>query len=238
MKFLRPALKILALLIWTVIAVFLPQFFFSFLFSLFLDSSSASPLLTAIYSALTYSTSLALLIFVPWRFFKKWRTSREELGLTGLPTFVDLGLAPIGFAAYYLLAMLLTSLFELFPWFNLTESQDVGFDYLFSTTERIIAFVALVLIAPVAEELIFRGWLYGKLRAKLPKKLSVFLSILLVSLLFALLHGQWNVGINVFAMSVVLCLMREITGTIYSGIALHILKNGLAFFLVYILNVS
>ena len=48
------------------------------------------------------------------------------------------------------------------------------------------------------------------------------------------MHGQWNVGINVFAMSIVLCVMREITGSIYSGILLHMLKNMLAFYLLYI----
>ena len=64
------------------------------------------------------------------------------------------------------------------------------------------------------------------------------LAIFLVSLLFGVVHLQWNVGVNVFAMSVVLCGLREITGTIYSGIVLHILKNGIAFYILYGMNLN
>lgn len=75
-----------------------------------------------------------------------------------------------------------------------------------------------------------RGWLYGKLRSRL----KVPLAILLVSIVFAFLHGQWNVGVGVFVLSLVLCGLREITGTIWSGILLHIISNGIAFYLLYI----
>ena len=91
------------------------------------------------------------------------------------------------------------------------------------------------------EEVIFRGWLYGKLRQKLSGKTSeitgIIISILLVSLLFGIVHMQWNVGVNVFALSVVLCVLREITGTIYSGILVHMLKNGIAFYFLYVAGV-
>ena len=90
--------------------------------------------------------------------------------------------------------------------------------------------IALVFIAPIAEEILMRGWLYGKLRTKLKAPLA----ILLVSLVFALLHGQWNVGVTVFSLSLVLCTLREITGTIWSGIILHMLSNGIAFYLLYV----
>ena len=100
----------------------------------------------------------------------------------------------------------------------------------------------LVVVAPIAEELIFRGWLYGKLRLLLSSKLSnnasMILSIILVSVLFGMVHMQWNVGVNVFALSVVLCGLREITGTIYAGILAHMLKNGIAFYLLYILGIG
>ena len=70
----------------------------------------------------------------------------------------------------------------------------------------------------------------------IPKKFSLPVSILIVSALFGFLHLQWNVGINVFCLSLVLCVLREITGTIHSGILLHMLKNGFAFYLLYVIN--
>lgn len=234
----RPLWITLFLLLWTLLSIISSQILFYLIFSNLAKGFTDSTALTALYDALCYSFSLFLLIFVPWKLFKKLKPSRESLGLKGLPTFVDLGLAPVGFLAYYLLAALLTSLFTIFPWFNLEEAQNVGFNFLTSSGDYLITFFALVLIAPIAEELIFRGWLYGHLREKLPKKVSLPLSIILVSVLFGFLHGQWNVGVNVFAMSLVLCGLREITGTVYSGIFLHVIKNALAFYLVYVLGLG
>ena len=157
-------------------------------------------------------------------------TNRTELGFKHLPTFVDLGLAPIGYIVHLVLATALTSLMSLFTWFNATETQDTGFSYFITGGDRFVAMIALVFIAPLAEEILMRGWLYGKLRTKLKAPLA----ILLVSLVFALLHGQWNVGVTVFSLSLVLCTLREITGTIWSGIILHMLSNGIAFYLLYV----
>ncbi len=162
---------------------------------------------------------------------KDLSTNRQELGLQGLPDFVDLGLAPIGYAIYLALASIFSSIMSmLFTWFNTNEPQDVGFSRYISGADRIVAIIAIVFLAPIAEEIIFRGWVYGKLRSRI----RLPLAILLTSLLFALLHGQWNVGVSVFALSLVLCGLREVTGTIWSGIILHMLSNGIAFYLLYV----
>ena len=200
------------------------------LFSLLLGSRLDQPFWSALYNLCAYGLALTLCIWVPHRYFKDWRTSREELGLTGLPTWTDLGLALVGFFVYILLSGALTSLFELLPWFDATQAQDVGFTAVYSLPDRFFTLLALVVIAPIAEEILMRGWLYGKLRARLP----LVVALLLVSLLFAFLHGQWNVAVDVFALSVVVCSLREITGTIYAGTALHLLKNLLAFYLLYL----
>lgn len=199
------------------------------------------PLWNAVYQALVYVLTLVVLLTAP-RLLNKLKTaknaqksrntaisSREELGLSGLPTWTDIGLAPVGLLVYFLAGAGFVAIFRFFPWFDALETQDVGFSNLYLASDRIIAFIALVVVAPVAEEVIFRGFLYGKLR----NRLSIIPAMLIVSLLFAVLHGQWNVGVNVFALSLVLCGLREITGTIYSGIIVHMLKNALAFYLLY-----
>ena len=168
--------------------------------------------------------------------------TRTSMGLKGLPTWSDIGLAPVGFFVYLLLAAGVTSLFSLFPWFDATEVQEVGFNSYIVGFDRVVAFVTLVVIAPIAEELVFRGWLYGKMREKFNLKVSnnvsMVISIILVSVLFGVLHMQWNVGVNVFAMSIVLCGLREITGTVYAGILMHMIKNGVAFYLLYVLGIT
>lgn len=64
--------------------------------------------------------------------------------------------------------------------------------------------------------------------------MGVFGSSLVVSMVFGILHGQWNVGVNVFALSLVMCLLREYTGSVWAGIVLHMTKNALAFYMLFV----
>ena len=95
-----------------------------------------------------------------------------------------------------------------------------------------LAFITLVVIAPVAEEVLFRGYLYGKLKKYVP----VWAAILITSALFGLIHGTWNVAVDTFALSIILCLLRESTGGIWASILLHMIKNGIAFYFLFIVG--
>ena len=235
--FWKLALTILGLLVWVATVIIACQYAITFgLYFLLGRETLTTPVWTTICNALIYALATFLIIWVPVKFFKKHPLSRTDLGLKDLPTWMDILLAPVGFIIYLILAAILLAIFSHFSFFDASQTQELGYN-LVNGFDRIVAFIALCLVAPVAEELIFRGWLYAKLRALIPgKRSSLILSVLLVSLLFGLLHGQWNVGVNVFAMSIVLCGLREVTGTIYAGILLHILKNTVAFVLVYILG--
>ena len=225
---------ILGLLVWASAAIIVSQIILGFILAKILGVAILEqPLWIAIYYTLSCILAVALIILPSIKTIR-----RTKLGLRDTPTWTDIGLAPAGFIIYFLLAIGLITLFNFFPWFNMVETQDVGFDFVLlrflSGSDRVVAFIALALVAPITEEIIFRGWLYGKIREKLsinlPEKASIAISILLVSLLFSIVHEQWNVGVDVFAMSIILCGMREITGTIYSGILMHMLKNGIAFY--------
>ena len=232
MKNLRQQiLPALTLTVWVGISVVAGQLIVGVPLVWLLGEEINNPVWMTVYTALAYLVGLLICILIPAKLFKQLKTSREELGLLGFPTWTDIGLAPIGFIVYLIGAAIITAAFSIFPWFIVDQAQDTGFNNLFSAPDRIVAFISLAIIAPIAEEIIFRGWLYGKLRAKL----SMPIAMLLVSVLFGILHGQWNVGVNVFAMSLVLCGLREITGTIWSGILLHIIKNAIAFYLLYVI---
>ena len=235
--------NVILMLVWVFVSVVASQFLIGFLMVSILGSNTMQqPVWTAVYSLLSYGVAMLLIIFVPPATAKKFRflngragqkvATREELGLKGSPTWTDIGLSPVAFIISTLLAALFELLFTVFPWFNVSEAQDVGFSVYMAPGERIIAFLVLVVLAPVVEEMIFRGWLYGKMRMRI----SAPWAIVLVSLLFGLVHLQWNVGVNVFALSVVLCVLREITGTIYAGILTHMIKNGVAFYVLYVLG--
>ncbi len=228
-KKVHPLLSCIGLALILGIVIFTIEIIFLLSFHFILGSKFELPVWNFVYQALVYSVTLIVIIYAP-KLLRKKTVTREQIGFKGLPTWTDIGLAFVGLVIYFILASLLISLFNLFPWFDAGQSQDVGFNNLYTMADRLIAFISLVVVAPIAEEAIFRGWLYGKLRAKI----SLVPAIIIVSLLFAILHGQWNVGVNVFALSIVLCVLREITGTTYSGIIVHMLKNGIAFYLLYI----
>lgn len=278
---LKNFLRALGFAIWTCSVLLLVQFVLSFalgwLFKIlpFHISSAAAQ---TIFSLISYVLAIIIIFKAPTWFSKLWHknhptktfdtekskrltVTKSDLGLNELPTWTDIGLAPIGLIAYVLLAGAFAAIFSMLPWFNIAETQDVGFNAVYLVSDRIFAFITLVIVAPIAEELIFRGYLYRKIKdiffkkgtETLPEQVSqksikrrkrltpnnreltaIVIATLITSLAFGIMHGQWNVGINVFAMSIVLCIMREITGSIYSGILLHMLKNAIAFYLLYV----
>lgn len=218
------------LLLFSALAFLFPQFILSRALFHFLGQNLTTPLWLTIYTLLSAASSLAIVLLLFPKLTHKKPLSRDQIGLSGLPTWTDILLSPIAFIVYFIIATLFTALFSLFPWFNPHEVQNVGFSGLILPLDRLLAFFSLVIIAPIVEEILFRGWLYGLLRSRL----SLIPSMLIVSSIFAILHGQLNVGLNVFVLSLALCFQRELTGTIYSSILLHIIKNFLAFWLLFL----
>lgn len=115
--------------------------------------------------------------------------------------------------------------------YNADETQDLGYSAL-GGVEIAVAFICLVVLAPFTEEVIFRGFMFRGLRRHLP----FWITALAVSAIFGLVHGQWNVGLDVFAMSLISCYLVEKTGSLWPSIFLHVLKNAVAFCIVYLYN--
>lgn len=231
-SWLRTAIWALGLAAWVGGTLFISQLLIAKLFVLILpEYLLANNVVNGIYSVVVYAVCMVLAIGLPWWVLKK-KTTRDELGLRGLPTWLDLLLAPVGLVVVMIVAGILTTIMvAILPSVDWQQAQEVGFHGLYDFGEHLLAFICLVIIAPVCEEIVFRGWLYGKLRVRLPAAPAM----LIVSLLFGIMHGQWNVGVTVFAMSLGMCAMRELTGTIWSGVILHMIKNGIAFYALFVL---
>jgi membrane protease YdiL (CAAX protease family) len=90
-----------------------------------------------------------------------------------------------------------------------------------------------VVLAPIAEEILMRGYLYTSLRAHW----KFVPSLLVTSLLFGLAHLQsgdngaliWMAALNTFLLSIALVYLREKTGALYASIMVHSMNNFLAF---------
>ncbi|MDB5163050.1 MAG: rane protein of unknown function [Candidatus Saccharibacteria bacterium] len=177
-----------------------------------------------------YALSLLIVIGVPC-LVKKSRTTKAELGIQRSPNWMDFLWVPAGAIVYLILTALVTALAMSFLTFvNYDQAQDTGFTNITTQSEYILAFIMLVVIAPIAEELLFRGYLLGKLRKHAPLWVAIFIT----SLLFAIVHFAWNVGLDVFALSIVLCVLRVVSKSLWPSIMLHMLKNGIAYYFLFI----
>jgi len=187
-------------------------------------------ILSTVLTAVIYVISIVIVIALPW-LVKKYRTSKAELGLTRYPEWLDLVLAPAGFVVYILLsALFMAFAMSYMTFIDFDQVQETGFSQLGPRFEYILAFVSLVVLAPVAEEILFRGYLFGKLQ----KNVATWIAILISSAVFAAVHLAWNVGIDVFALGIVLCLLRIVSNSLWPSILLHMLKNGIAFYFLFI----
>ena len=122
------------------------------------------------------------------------------------------------------------ALVSLIPGFDSEQAQKVGFDGVTTTAEYVMAFIGLVVLPPIFEELLFRGYLFGRLRKYVP----FWLAAIVTSIAFGFVHGQWNVGVDTFVLSIFLCYLREHTGSLWASMLLHGIKNGLAYFFLFI----
>jgi membrane protease YdiL (CAAX protease family) len=105
------------------------------------------------------------------------------------------------------------------PAFMIAAYQSAGFAPLF--------WIALVVAAPVSEEVFFRGFLFEGIRCT---RLGSAGAVIVTSLGWALVHLQYDMYemTTVFVLGVVLALARLRTNSLYTTIAMHALVNFLA----------
>ncbi|MBL4576772.1 MAG: CPBP family intramembrane metalloprotease [Opitutaceae bacterium] len=83
-----------------------------------------------------------------------------------------------------------------------------------------IVFLA-VIIAPINEELLFRGGVFRFLYQRVPS----WAAILISSSLFAILHGNWLSFLPLVLLGSLLCLLTQKSGSLKPAIFLHALFN-------------
>lgn len=222
----------IGLLLWVLLGFVTAQFIVGVPYLLLVQAGmlTASTLLDTVIAAVVYTLTLGIVIGVPY----KWlgvRVTKKELGLTRWPNLMDVVYTPIAFIVYMMCAAVLTmAVMVAFPNIDMTQEQQVGFDDISQGYEYVLAFLTLVIIAPVAEEVLIRGYLYGRIR----KYFSVVAAAAATAVLFSAMHVQLNVAISLLPIGIILVVLREKTGSIWAGIFLHMLKNGIAYYLLFI----
>lgn len=115
------------------------------------------------------------------------------------------------------------------PWFDIDQAQDVGVAELGGRLDTILTFGSLVVLAPLLEEVVFRGFLFQGIA----RRTGFWGAALGSSAVFGLFHGQWNVAVDTFILGIAACWLVWSTRSVWPAILLHMLKNGIAFWVFF-----
>jgi hypothetical protein len=96
----------------------------------------------------------------------------------------------------------------------------------------VLALVGTGLVAPFAEELFFRGFVFPPLR----RRFGLWLGVAIDAALFTLPHFTPTVFPPLFVLGALFCLLYEYTGSIWPGIVLHAGVNSFAVLVTYLVR--
>lgn len=170
-----------------------------------------------------------LAIYGAWAFIltelgKRYRVNLlDYLGLRrkeSIPYYLWTGLASAG--GIFLIGLLLGAVVDQQGW---QLEQPYG---IFPEEQlKVIAFFAIVL-APIPEEVVFRGFLQISLYRFMKPLAVIVLTSLLFTLFHSLYYGKWIAMIYVFLLGLLLSLVRHTTRSIIPCIIGHFLNNAMA----------
>jgi membrane protease YdiL (CAAX protease family) len=175
-----------------------------------------------------------------YAFLRSCKVSLRTIGLIK-PHWKDpvrgLLMLPLYFVTY-LIAVELVHV--LIPAINVSQSQDIGFTNVYGFGSLFVTFISLVILPPITEEIMVRGFLYTSLKKGLPQ----IGAALVTSVIFASAHLQagsgnpllWIAAVDTFILSLFLIYLREKTGGLYASMTLHALKNFIAFASLFIFH--
>ena len=159
-------------------------------------------------------------------FFILWRMKKRKIPLSELGS-LEIQRKPLFLSIFLLVAFLLLE--ELYFYILGIEMPESFIEFMLA--EPIFSFISVVLVAPVIEEFLFRGFLYAQLRRSLLKDWG---AIAVSSLIWTAIHFQYEIGILffLFLFGLFLGYFRIKYNSLLIPTALHAVNNLLSFLLV------
>lgn len=227
----------------TVVTYFASQFLVGFLFGfafgvLGWSDNRVNAWIDTTYAQFLIVTASAVASLLVLKLFLDTRKGKfSSLGLMRGPNQRDVLYTLVGFVVYFGL-LVVAAVIAANAGVDTEREQNVGFEQAKTTGDSLLlVFFSLVILPPIVEEILFRGFLFTGLRSKL----NLFKTTIITSLLFAAPHllGSdtgllWIAAIDTFVLSLVLCYVREKTGALWASMGIHALKNGLAFVFLFV----
>lgn len=149
-----------------------------------------------------------------------------HFGLRRTPFWPAVGWAALGLVSFFVFAVAYRALVQSEPKQDITDS--LGADR--GTLGLIVAGCVVMILAPLAEETFFRGFLYRSLRSKF----SIAVAAAIDGVVFGLVHFS-GVGDKLLilpplmVLGVIFCLVYEKTGSLWPVVAMHAFNNAVAY---------
>ncbi len=181
-------------------------------------------------------------LWLLWQFLRLKKAKLADIGLIK-PRLKDAVYALVGYGNYFLLYIGIVQLAQLLiPSLDIEQKQEIAFSTATTGPALGLVFLGLVILPPITEEIVVRGFLYTGLRSRF----KVAAAAIITSFLFAIAHLQggigstllWIAAIDTFVLSLVLVYLREKTSGLAAPIGLHMIKNGIAFAALFIFKIQ
>jgi membrane protease YdiL (CAAX protease family) len=158
-------------------------------------------------------------------YLRKYKLKWSAVGWRKFNPWKALGMLAAIFVIFIVGVELLLALVSfLIPAFNANQTQSNDFTGSVALHHRVISLLALVIIPPIIEETVFRGFIFPAFA----KRYGTIIGAISSSILFGFAHLQANVSIYTFFLGLLLCFMYVRLKSIFPGMALHMLNNYLA----------
>lgn len=169
-----------------------------------------------------FMLSAVLAVLLLWLFFSvRGRDFARETGWNAQEPFALTAPFVLGFGIAAVCSLLL-GLIGMFFSSRFPAVQE-AFDAYSENMETLVSgslivnFLSTVVFAPLAEEVVFRGLVYTRLRRAFPK----WASVVLAGIIFGLVHGNLIQILYAAPLGMLLCLVYEKYRSIWGSLALH-----------------
>ncbi len=244
--FIRDYRRLLGLVLTTFVLFFAANFIAAALVSVGYSLSGRSPLMiektitsstkAQFYLILLVELFIVLSVMLALRFAQR---SIREFNLK-LPSMMQVLRVSLYFGVYFGVTFILTVLLALFvPQVDIEQTQQIGFDGARGKS-LLLVFLALCVAVPIAEEVLFRGFLYRGAK----KYAGIVIATIVTTILFGIAHLEfgsgeplnWIAAIDTALFSLALIYTYEKERTLLAPILLHSIKNSLAFVFLFVVK--
>lgn len=174
-----------------------------------------------------------------WLHSLKKQPFLKSVGLGSKPKIIFLGYSAATYGLYFLTLLATVAIAKkLIPSLDLDQAQQLGFESA-KGLDLIFVFLTLVVLPPIVEEILFRGFLFSRLRLQI----GVYAAAIITSTIFALAHTEflgdnplnWIAALDTFVFSFFLIVLYVKTKSLWPSIFLHGIKNCIAFVILFVI---